>query len=136
MAKRIVFTGGSGKAGKHAVPWLKAKGYDILNLDLKPLDCPGVNTLITDVCDSGQVFNALTMHYGFDGYDKGQVPQAPDAVVHFAAIPRVLIEPEQDLRSQRHVDIQRHRGGDEARHPQGDHRLQRDHLWRMLRRGR
>ncbi len=94
MAKRIVFTGGSGKAGKHAVPWLKAKGYDILNLDLKPLDCPGVNTLITDVCDSGQVFNALTMHYGFDGYDKGQVPQAPDAVVHFAAIPRVLIEPD------------------------------------------
>lgn len=94
MAKRIVFTGGSGKAGKHAVPWLKAKGYDILNLDLKPLDCPGVNTLITDVCDSGQVFNALTMHYGFDGYDKGQVPQPPDAVVHFAAIPRVLIEPD------------------------------------------
>ena len=94
MAKRIVFSGGSGKAGKHAVPWLKAKGYDILNLDLKPLDCPGVNTLITDVCDSGQVFNALTMHYGFDGYDKGQVPQPPDAVVHFAAIPRVLIEPD------------------------------------------
>jgi dGTPase len=49
VAKRIVFTGGSGKAGKHVVPWLKAKGYDILNLDLKPLDCPGVNTLITDV---------------------------------------------------------------------------------------
>ena len=90
MAKRIVFTGGSGKAGKHVVPWLKAKGYDILNLDLKPLDCPGVNTLITDVTDSGQVFNALTMHHGFDGYDKGRVPSAPDAVVHFAAVPRVL----------------------------------------------
>ena len=28
MGKRIVFTGGSGKAGKHVVPWLKAKGYD------------------------------------------------------------------------------------------------------------
>ena len=40
MTKRIVFTGGSGKAGRHVVPWLKAKGYDILNLDLKPLDCP------------------------------------------------------------------------------------------------
>ena len=49
MSKRIVFTGGSGKAGRHVVPWLKAKGYEILNLDLKPLDCPGVNTLITDV---------------------------------------------------------------------------------------
>ena len=94
MGKRIVFTGGSGKAGKHVVPWLKAKGYDILNLDLKPLDCPGVNTLITDVTDSGQVFNALTMHHGFDGYDKGKVPSAPDAVIHFAAIPRVLIAPD------------------------------------------
>ena len=94
MAKRIVFTGGSGKAGKHVVPWLKAKGYDILNLDLKPLDCPGVNTLITDVTDSGQVFNALTMHHGFEGYDKGRVPSAPDAVVHFAAVPRVLIQPD------------------------------------------
>jgi UDP-glucose 4-epimerase len=94
VAKRIVFTGGSGKAGKHVVPWLKAKGYDILNLDLKPLDCPGVNTLITDVTDSGQVFNALTTHHGFDGYDKGRVPSAPDAVVHFAAVPRVLIQPD------------------------------------------
>ncbi len=94
MNKRIVFTGGSGKAGKHAVPWLKAKGYDILNLDLKPLDCPGVNTLITDVTDSGQVFNALSMHFGFDGYETGKGPAKVDAVVHFAAVPRVLINPD------------------------------------------
>ena len=86
MATRIVFTGGSGKAGKHVVPWLKAKGYDILNVDLKPLDCPGVNTLLADITDSGQVFNALTTHFGFEGYDQGQVPGRPDAVVHFAAI--------------------------------------------------
>ena len=94
MAKRIVFTGGSGKAGKHVVPWLKAKGYDILNVDLKPLDCAGVNTLIADVTDSGQVFNALSMHFGFGGYDEGRVPRPPDAVVHFAAVPRVLIQPD------------------------------------------
>lgn len=94
MAKRIVFTGGSGKAGKHVVPWLKAKGYDILNLDLKPLDCTGVNTLIADVTDSGQVFNALSMHFGFDGYETPGGPKKVDAVVHFAAIPRVLIEPD------------------------------------------
>jgi nucleoside-diphosphate-sugar epimerase len=94
MPKRIVFTGGSGKAGRHVVPWLKAKGYDILNVDLKPLDCPGVNTLIADVADSGQVFNALSMHFGFEGYDTGKGPAKVDAVVHFAAIPRVLIEPD------------------------------------------
>ena len=94
MATRIVFTGGSGKAGKHIVPWLKDKGYDILNVDLKPLDCPGVNTLLADITDSGQVFNALTTHFGFEGYDHGQVPGRPDVVVHFAAIPRVLINPD------------------------------------------
>jgi nucleoside-diphosphate-sugar epimerase len=94
MPKRIVFTGGSGKAGRHVVPWLKAKGHEILNVDLKPLDCPGVNTLIADVTDSGQVFNALSMHFGFEGYDSGEGPAGIDAVVHFAAIPRVLIEPD------------------------------------------
>jgi len=93
-AKRIVFTGGTGKAGRHAVPHLKAKGYDILNVDLKPLDCEGVNTLIADLADSGQAFNALSQHFGFSGFDNGKPPSAPDAVVHFAAIPRVLIEPD------------------------------------------
>ena len=91
---RIVFTGGSGKAGRHVVPYLRDKGHEILNLDLKPLDCPGVNTLITDVTDSGQVFNALSMHFGFDGYETGKGPAKVDAVVHFAAVPRVLIVPD------------------------------------------
>ena len=94
MTKRIVFTGGTGKAGRHAVPHLLALGYDILNVDLKPLDLPGVNTLIADLTDSGQTFNALTSHFGMDHYADGAPPQAPDAVVHFAAIPRVGIEPD------------------------------------------
>ena len=94
MTKRIVFTGGSGKAGRHAVPHLLSKGYDVLNVDLKPLDVAGVRTLIADLTDSGQAFNALTTHFGFDAYEKGQTPRPPDAVVHFAAIPRVLIEPD------------------------------------------
>jgi UDP-glucose 4-epimerase len=94
MMKRIVFTGGSGKAGRHAVPWLKARGYDILNVDLKPLECPGVNTLIADLTHSGEAFNALSMHFGFAGYDQGRPPGPPDAVVHFAAVPRVLINPD------------------------------------------
>src|SRR4030042_1806669 len=94
MTKRIFFTGGSGKGGRPVVPWLKAKGYDILNLDLKPLDCPGVNTLITDVTDSGQVFNALSGHFDFAGFTTGEGPAKIDAVVHFAAIPRILLQPD------------------------------------------
>jgi len=42
MTKRIIFTGGTGKAGRHAVPHLLAKGYKILNVDLKPLDHPDI----------------------------------------------------------------------------------------------
>ena len=91
---RIIFTGGSGLAGRIMVPWLQAKGHVIRNLDLKPLDCPGVNTLYTDLTDSGQVFNALSMHFGYDGYDTGGGPAKIDAVVHFAAVPAVLIQPD------------------------------------------
>jgi len=94
MTKRVVFTGGSGKAGKHVVPYLLNKGYDILNVDLKPLQHVGVKNLTADLTDSGQTFNALSTHFDFDGYDQGHVPAKPDAVVHFAAIPRVLLEPD------------------------------------------
>ena len=94
MTKRIIFTGGSGKAGRHAVAHLKAKGHDILNLDLKPLDLPGVTTLITDLTDSGQTFNALTSHFGLEHYADGAPPMAPDAVVHFAATPRIGLVPD------------------------------------------
>ena len=78
MGKRIVFTGGSGKAGRHVVPYLVERGHQVLNLDLKPLDHPGVPTLVTDVTDSGQVFNALSMHFDFKGLETGRGP-APRA---------------------------------------------------------
>lgn len=94
MTKRIVFTGGSGKAGRHAIAHLIAHGYDVLNIDLTPLDLPGVNTLKADLTDSGATFNALSSHFGFEGYDLGHVPPPLDAVVHFAAIPRVLLQPD------------------------------------------
>ncbi|NGP18585.1 NAD-dependent epimerase/dehydratase family protein [Devosia aurantiaca] len=96
MSKRIVFTGGSGKAGQHAVAYLVAQGHEVFNLDLKPLGMEGVNTLITDLTDSGQVFNALSMHFDFDGFATGQGPKPIDAVVHFAAVPRVLIQPDNE----------------------------------------
>jgi nucleoside-diphosphate-sugar epimerase len=94
--KRIVFTGGTGKAGRHVVPYLMDKGYSVLNVDLEPFEHAGVNTLIADLTDSGQAFNALTTHFGREGYGNGAVPRAPDAVVHFAAIPRTLIQPDNE----------------------------------------
>ncbi|SDG57998.1 NAD-dependent epimerase/dehydratase family protein [Pelagibacterium luteolum] len=93
---RIVFTGGSGKAGRHVVPYLLDKGHEILNLDLAPLDHPGVNTIAADLTDSGQVFNALSMHFGFEGLETGRGPAPIDAVVHFAAIPRILLKPDNE----------------------------------------
>ncbi len=92
--KRILFTGGSGKAGRHAVPYLVEAGYDVHNVDLVPLDSPGVTNLIADITDSGQMFNALSMHRDFPDLDRGTQPF--DAVVHFAAIPRILIKPDNE----------------------------------------
>ena len=96
MSKRIVFTGGSGKAGRHVVPYLLEQGHKVLNVDLAPLDHPGVNTLTADLTESGQVFNALSMHFGMDEFatTDGRGPAPVDAVVHFAAIPRVLLRPD------------------------------------------
>lgn len=94
MSKRIIFTGGSGKAGRHMVPYLLDKGHEVLNLDLVPLDHPGVNTLQVDLTDSGQVFNALSSHFDFDGLTTGNGPAPIDAVVHFAAVPRILLKPD------------------------------------------
>lgn len=96
MSKRIVFTGGTGKAGRHVVPYLVDRGHEVLNVDLVPLDHPGVNTLIADIADSGQVFNALSSHFGFEGFETGKGPAPIDAVVHFAAVPRVLIRPDNE----------------------------------------
>ena len=101
--KRIVFTGGSGKAGRHAVAHLVAHGYSVLNVDLKPLETagradpdrrphrqrPGVQR-----ADHPSDLRRLRR--------RAQPPRPPDAVVHFAAIPRVLIEPDNvDVRQER-----------------------------------
>ena len=96
MAKRILFTGGSGKAGRHAVPYLIEKGYEVHNVDLVPLDHAKVTNLIADITDSGQMFNAITMHRDFPDLETGEGPKPYDAVVHFAAIPRILIKPDNE----------------------------------------
>ena len=89
---RVFFTGGSGKAGRHAIPVLQAAGHRVTNIDRVPSGLPDTPELMVDLCDSGQVFGAMTQWAEFDELD---APPAPyDAVVHFAAVPRILIGPD------------------------------------------
>ena len=92
MGKRIFFTGGSGKAGKHVVPYLLDRGHRVLNVDLTPLDDPRVDNIGGDITDSGQMFGLMTGYAGFDDLESGDGPPPFDAVVHFAAVPRILLK--------------------------------------------
>jgi nucleoside-diphosphate-sugar epimerase len=94
--KRILFTGGSGKAGKHVVPYLLEQGHTVLNVDLTPLDYPGVHNLIADITDAGQMFNAMSSYVGLEDLEPGHGVRPFDAVVHFAAVPRILIKPDNE----------------------------------------
>jgi nucleoside-diphosphate-sugar epimerase len=94
--KRIFFTGGSGKAGKHVIPYLLDQGHRVMNVDLVPLDHPGVDNLIADITDSGQMFNAMSSYAGLDELEAGGGIPTFDAVVHFAAVPRILINPDNE----------------------------------------
>lgn len=92
--KRILFTGGSGKAGKHVVPYLLGRGHRVVNVDLTPLDHPAVDNLTADITDSGEMFNVMTSYANFDELEPGNGVPKFDAVVHFAAVPRILINPD------------------------------------------
>ena len=127
--KRVMFTGGSGKAGKHAVQYLVEHGCQVLNLDTKPLDHPKVRTLITDITDSGQVFNALSSYMGLREFDPSLRPQPVDAVVHFAAIPRIMITPDNEVfRINTMGTYNVIEAAVKLGIKQGHHRLVRDHL--------
>lgn len=93
---RILFTGGSGKAGKHVVSYLLAQGHQVLNVDLEPLDHPGVDTRIADITDAGQVSDVMQSYANLGELAPGTGVPRFDAVVHFAAIPRILIRPDNE----------------------------------------
>ena len=90
---RIFFTGGSGKAGRHVAAHLAELGHHVTNADLVPLEHPAVADLRVDLTDAGETYSALA---GLATFDELDLPVQPgyDAVVHFAAVPRILLTPD------------------------------------------
>ncbi|WP_322895230.1 MULTISPECIES: NAD(P)-dependent oxidoreductase [unclassified Yoonia] len=87
---RIFFTGGSGKAGKHAIRHLQAQGHTVVNIDMVPSGLD-VSELLVDLTDSGQVIGAMSQFIDFHELEAANGVPRFDAVVHFAAVPRVMI---------------------------------------------
>lgn len=85
---RIFFTGGSGKAGQHVAPFLAEQGHQVTNADLVPLGHPDIADLRVDLTDAGEVYSALAGLARLDELELAAKP-AYDAVVHFAAVPRI-----------------------------------------------
>lgn len=90
---RIFFTGGSGKAGKHVARFLAEQGHQVTNADLVPLGHPAVDDLKVDLTDIGETYSALAGLARFDELELAAKP-AYDAVVHFAAVPAILLTSE------------------------------------------
>src|ERR1700759_1688889 len=87
---RIFFTGGSGKAGRHVAPYLAEQGHQVTNADLVPLGHQAVPARRGDLTDAGETYSALA---GLATFQELELPASPtyDAVVHFAAIPAILL---------------------------------------------
>ena len=77
--KRVVVTGGSGKAGRAVVADLGEHGYDVTSVDVAASLHPDDPTLVADLTDLGQTIESLS---------------GADAVVHLAAIPAPHVLPE------------------------------------------
>ena len=91
MNKRIFFTGASGKAGKHVASYLANKGMRVLNADLQNFKQSNIDHLKVDITDAAQVFSSMSAHMNVDELRENAEPLKYDAVVHFAAIPRILM---------------------------------------------
>lgn len=97
MGKRVVFTGGSGKAGQWAVQSLLEAGHKVLNLDLTPCAHPDVHTIKCDITDAGQVYSALNTQFQLSEPLEAGITSPPDAAIHFAGIPRPLLAPDNEV---------------------------------------
>ena len=97
MSKNIIVTGGSGMAGKWVVKDLLEHGHRVMNLDRTVLQGSQARTMITDLTDAGQVFNALASTTVRHEFSPSIKPEPIDAIIHFAAIPRIMTHPDNEV---------------------------------------
>lgn len=83
--KKIVVTGGSGKAGRACVEDLLANGYEVFVVDRVAPSPKKCESIIADLTDYGQAIDALS------AADGGE--HRVHAVVHLAAIPAPRLHP-------------------------------------------
>jgi nucleoside-diphosphate-sugar epimerase len=82
---RVLFTGGSGMAGRHVVEYLVNAGHRVVNLDRVGMGNPKVRDILVDLTDLGQVFSAFQAYATATDIEDGKGHRGFDAVVHFAA---------------------------------------------------
>ena len=88
--KRIIVTGGSGKAGHWIIAHLVAEGYEVINLDTRRPAAEQCRTIIADLTQLGQVVTAFSPF--------GTSDRRPyDGVIHMAAIPRAHEQPNDEI---------------------------------------
>ncbi len=88
--KRIIVTGGTGKAGHWIIKHFDEQGYDVTNVDTRRPAQPLCRTIVADLTQLGQVVAAFSPHATGN--------RAPfDGVVHMAAIPRAHENPNDEI---------------------------------------
>lgn len=90
--KKVVVTGGSGKAGRAVVRELIEHGYSVLNVDLMPSSESLCHFMKVDLNDMGQTVDALRRAMGT--VERRRPFELADAVVHLAGIPAPGLAPD------------------------------------------
>ena len=135
--KRIVFTGGSGKAGRHAVAHLVALGYSRAQRRSE-----AARGALRSDPDRGSHRRRAGVQRAHDAPDLRRLSNRRAAAPAGRGRPfrggaaRADRARQRDLRQECDGRLQRHRSGDEARGPEDRDRLERDDLRRLFRRRR
>jgi len=90
ITKRILVTGGSGKAGHWIVKHLVEEGYEVVNVDTRRPAVAQCRTIVADLTQLGQVVSAFSP---FGTANR----KLYDGVIHMGAIPRAHETPNDEI---------------------------------------